>query len=60
MVPIFIFYFSFKVCNTAFIVPNFCENFVFHQFFLYGFRMNYSINPEESFSYILSGYVRVT
>ena len=39
--------FLFKVCNTAWIMPNFGERF--YQLLLSGFNMDYPNNPEDNF-----------
>ena len=54
MVFILVFWiFSFKVCNTAWIMPIFFEIF-FNQLILGGFKMEYTVNLEDVFFHVFS------
>ena len=56
MVLIFVFWnISFKVCNNACIMPRFGKN-NFHRFLISVFKMNDTVNFEDNFLYIFSGY----
>ena len=56
MVLIFVFWnISFKVCNNACIMPRFGKNHV-HPFLFSVFKINDTVDFEDKFLYICSGY----